>query len=318
MLTPRGDLLSLGGRVLEKGVGGLPTVLVDGRHFATNEPLHPGARMTTVRSPDLTEPTVRELFETTTAVVYTGEGPIESVEVTGSPGVEEVVTGAVSGEELSRSLVSAGTPSIVRREPEWLGLKQVALTFDDGPWPVSTDAILRILQDAGIKATFFMLGNRINRDPEMARRVVAAGMEIGDHSQSHKMLARAKHSTVRKQIGRGATTIRAVLKVQPVWYRPAGGSANGYVRAETARQGLRFIKWTVDPKDWSRPGADKIARRVLKRVVPGSVILMHDGGGNRVQTIAALTTIIDGLRARGYTMVTLSRLHGLPEQVAIP
>jgi peptidoglycan/xylan/chitin deacetylase (PgdA/CDA1 family) len=314
MSAPRGDLMSLRGRVLQEGAGGLPEVLVDGRSAARTEELRSGARLTVVRSPDLTEPTVSELVETTTPVTYTGEGPIESVEESGSPGIAEVVRGAVSGEESSRRVVSGGTAMIIRREPEWLGLKQVALTFDDGPWPVNTDAVLRILQAAGVKATFFMIGSRINRDPDIAKRVVAAGMEVEDHSQGHRLLARQKHSVVRKQIARGASTIRRVLAVEPAFFRPPGGSTNGYVRGETARQGLRFIKWTVDPKDWSRPGADKIVSRVLGHVVPGSVILMHDGGGDRMQTIAALTTIIDALKARGYTMVTLRHLQGLPEQ----
>jgi len=163
-----------------------------------------------------------------------------------------------------------------------------------------------------VKATFFMLGRQVKARPEMAGRVLAAGMEIGNHSYSHKYLARASHKLITSEIGDGAKAIQSVLGVKPAWYRPAGGSKNSFVFREAKRLGMRVVLWTIDPKDWKRPAAATIARRVLDRVRPGSVILMHDGGGDRSHTVEALEPIIRGLKARGYTMVTLSELNRPP------
>jgi peptidoglycan/xylan/chitin deacetylase (PgdA/CDA1 family) len=314
LIGPRGDLVSIHGRVLKSGEGGESTVLVDGAAAATLAPLPSGARITNVRGPSVTEPTVRRTVETTPAVRYRGTGPSVSVEDSGTPGTAVEVVGAVSGEELSRAVVSAGYPMTIRREPAWPGRKEVALTFDDGPWRNSTDEVLAELKAAGVKATFFMIGRQVSNRPVTARHVVAAGMEIGDHTQNHKLLAHAPHKTVTNEIAHGGATIQRLLGVKPRWFRPPGGSVSGFVRSEAKRLGYRVMLWSIDPKDWSRPGTRLISQRILDRVRPGSVILMHDGGGDRSETVAALKVVLHGLIARGYTMVTLSQLYHLPGQ----
>jgi peptidoglycan/xylan/chitin deacetylase (PgdA/CDA1 family) len=256
---------------------------------------------------------VTRTIETTPAARYRGRGPRQSVEESGTPGRAEVVVGVVSGEERSRRVISTGIPATIRREPAWRGSMEVALTFDDGPWPSSTDAVLAELKAASVKATFFMPGYAINRRPAIARRVVAAGMEIGNHTQGHRALGHASKKVIKSQIARGARTIRRVLKVKVRWFRPPGGSWSRAVKREVNKQHERFVLWTVDPRDWSRPGARIIAHRVLDHVRPGSIVLMHDGGGDRSQTVEALRLVIAGLKARGYSMVTLSRLKGLSD-----
>jgi chitin deacetylase len=201
----------------------------------------------------------------------------------------------------------------VRREPAWPGRKWVALTFDDGPWPGSTDEVLAQLAGAKAKATFFMVGQRLKNAPEIGRRVLAAGMEVGDHSYSHKYLATYPHDVVTQEIAWGASAIEGVLGVRPVWYRPAGGSVNPWVFVEAQRLRLRIVLWTIDPHDYKRPGAQVIARRILDNIRPGAVVLMHDGGGDRSQTRAALAIVLKALTARGYSMVTLSELYSKPQ-----
>jgi len=317
-LAAAGDLVTPDGRTVVPGGGGSATIDLDGEAVTAAAPLDSGANLVSRRGLDLVEPTVTRTIETTPAVRYRGSGPRESVEQSGTPGTVEVVVGAVSGEERSRRTISAGTPMTVRREPAWRGSMQVALTFDDGPWPGSTDAILADLKAAGVKATFFMIGSAVSRRPAIAKRVFAAGMEVGNHTQGHRALGRASKKTIRSQIRGGAKTIQRVLGVKPRWLRPPGGSWSDAVKREVKKQHERFVLWTVDPRDWSRPGAKVIAQRVLDHVKPGSIVLMHDGGGDRSQTVAALTLVIAGLKARGYSMVTLSRLKGLPDPPAPP
>jgi len=315
----RGDLVSIHGRLLEARAGGAPRVRVNGSPHGPSVALYPGARLTGARGDDVVEATVDRSVETTPAVRYLGTGPVESVEDSGSPAIVRVVVGAVSGEEVTRTPISAGSPMTVRREPAWAEPKQVALTFDDGPWRHTTDEILRQLTAADAKATFFVIGNRLHGGgAAIEKRVVAAGMEIGNHSLSHRLLGRAPRTTVKRQILKGSQAITRALGVRPRWFRPPGGSTSATVRKVSGRYGLRVAMWTIDPKDWKRPPARVIARHILDRVRPGSVILMHDGGGDRASTVEALEAVIRGLKARGYSMVTLSRLHGLPEALGTP
>jgi peptidoglycan/xylan/chitin deacetylase (PgdA/CDA1 family) len=304
-----GDLMSVKGVVLRKDAGGLPTVHVDGEIATATTPVGFGDRITSAHGADVVEKTVTRIVETTPSVQFLGTGPVSSVEESGTPGKTKVVVGAISGEEVSRRVVSRGRPMTVRREPAYKGVKAVALTFDDGPWPGSTDAVLARLKTADAKATFFMLGRQVKNRPELAARVLAAGMEVGDHSYSHKLLAHAPRKVVTSEIAWGADAIKNALGIRPVWYRPAGGSTSGFVYREAKRLGLRVVLWTIDPHDYLKPGARVIARRVLNNVRPGAVILMHDGGGDRSQTVAALKIVLHGLKARGYSMVTMSQLY---------
>lgn len=309
--TP-GNLVSVSGRLLRMGAGGPPTVQVGGRSATSTTQIGFGSRVSSAHGADVAEAVDRSTIDTTPAIRFAGHGPVLSVEESGTSGKIEVAIGAISHEAVSRKVISRGSAMTVRREPAWPGRKEVALTFDDGPWPKSTDAVLRRLKAGHAKATFFMIGSQLSRRTALGKRVLAAGMEIGDHSDSHTLLAHASHATITHEIHQGAITIARVLGVRPRWYRPAGGSTNTFVYSEAKRLNLRVVLWTVDPKDWKRPSVRTIARRVLDDVRPGSVILMHDGGGDRSHSVAALGKVIKGLKARGYAMVTLSRLYRLP------
>jgi peptidoglycan/xylan/chitin deacetylase (PgdA/CDA1 family) len=313
-----GNLVSLSKRILVPGGGAPPEIDVNGTTAGMGANLDSGVTITSYLGADVVEPTVTRTIETTPAVIYKGVGPVETVEDPGTPGTAEVVVGAVSGEEQSRRVISAGAPMTIRREAAWTGSKRVALTFDDGPWNSSTDAVLAILKSNGVKATFFMVGSAVNRRPAIARRVLAAGMEIGNHTQSHRSLRHLPQKAVSTQIRRGALTIRRTLGIHVLWFRPPGGAWDATVKHEVRAQHERLVLWSVDPKDWSRPGERVIAARILDRVQPGSIVLMHDGGGDRSQTVAALGLVIASLKARGYSMVTLGQLFGVSDAPVAP
>ena len=178
----------------------------------------------------------------------------------------------------------------------------VALTFDDGPWPHTTAQILAILTQRQAPATFFVVGRQVQRYPDLVRREVAAGMAVGSHSWSHPQpFDRLPVARIRDEITHGRRTLEP-LGVRPVGFRPPGGAASATML--TAAQGLgeRTVLWSVDPDDW-HPGvtADQLVQRVLAAVRPGAIVLLHDGGGDRSATVAALPAIIDGLRRLGLT-----------------
>ena len=169
----------------------------------------------------------------------------------------------------------------------------VYLTFDDGPSQY-TPAILQILRATHSTATFFELGFRQAEHPGEAAHVRAAGSNIGNHTYSHRNLTKLKAAEISSEVARGPHS-RCV--------RPPFGATNPTVGRILARQGLRQVLWTVDTRDWDRPGRKHIVHAATGPAVrAGSVILMHDGGGDRSQTVAALPEIIATLQQRGYAV----------------
>jgi peptidoglycan/xylan/chitin deacetylase (PgdA/CDA1 family) len=187
----------------------------------------------------------------------------------------------------------------------------VALTFDDGPSPY-TAQILAILHAFRAHATFFAIGRQVIQDPAMVRAEVSAGDEVGNHTYSHANLLYLSNLGIRTQLLQTQEVIHAAAGISPVWFRPPDGAIDSRVAAVAASLGLRPILWSVDPRDWSRPGTSAIIQRVLAAVRPGSVVLLHDGGGDRSQTVAALSVILRALQAEGYRILTVSGLFHPP------
>lgn len=181
--------------------------------------------------------------------------------------------------------------------------KYVILTFDDGPSPY-TPKVLALLRQYGVKATFFELGQNVARYPATTRQVHAAGHSVQNHTWSHPDLRYVSWTKFRSEVLSTDRVIRAQTGTTPHCLRPPYGGANALTYRRAASLGKKLRLWTVDPADWSRPGTSTIVRRVLSKVRNGSVILLHDGGGNRSQTVAALPTILRTLKARGYTFYT--------------
>lgn len=184
--------------------------------------------------------------------------------------------------------------------------KVVALTIDDGPHSRITPEILAILKEKQVKATFFVLGVNVEKAPGILAQEVVDGHEIGMHTYSHPSLAKLSPQKVAEEFDKSENAILPIAP-QPVLFRPPGGLYNSQI-LETARQrGYSIILWSIDPQDWNCPPKEKVIEEVLSKVKPGSIILLHDGQ-YPLPTPKALGAIIDGLRERGYTFVTVSEL----------
>ena len=190
--------------------------------------------------------------------------------------------------------------------------RRIALTFDDGPSEY-TPQVLRVLGRYGVRATFFEIGEAVAADPAAARAVVRGGNLVGNHTWSHPELTEA---TTPAQLTRAEAAIRAATGVAPCLMRPPYGAASARVVALARVMGLNTIQWDVDPRDWSLPGARVIAHRVLAAAHPGAIVIMHDGGGPRAQTVRALRRVVPRLLHRGYRFVTVAGLLGLRTQYA--
>ena len=190
----------------------------------------------------------------------------------------------------------------------WIsGGKVVSLTFDDGPSPY-TGKVLDVLKRYGIKATFCQIGEQVGSYPAVEARIKAEGHTLCNHSWDHDEALPAKAvSVIDSEITRTQQAINSATGVTPRYYRAPGGDwgQGTKLKAQLAKYHTIPLAWADDSLDWTKPGVDKIVRNVLGSVTPGAIILMHDGGGNRTQTLAALPKIIAGLKAKGYTIVGL-------------
>lgn len=186
-------------------------------------------------------------------------------------------------------------------------VKCVALTFDDGPSPY-TDRLLRILNDADARATFFLIGNKVAADPAGAARIVEAGMEIGSHTWEHPNMTTIPSADVPAQFSRANDAIRSATGSTPTLWRPPGGLTNDAVNAQAATFGLAGILWDVIPFDWIND-ADTAATRymLMTQIKPGSVVLFHDTYSSTVDLVYQFLPV---LKANGYHMVTAGELLG--------
>ena len=187
-------------------------------------------------------------------------------------------------------------------------LPEIALTFDDGPSPGYTNNILAILEHYHIHATFFELGVWVQRYPDLSRDVLADGDVIGDHTWSHPDLTKLSNDQIIQQLSSTRDTIQQTTGMVVTLFRPPYDAYTFRVLDVAASLQFSTITWNVDPRDWSRPGTDAIIDRVLNATQNGSIILLHDGGGDRSQTVAALPSIIEQLQQRGYIFVTIPEL----------
>jgi len=187
--------------------------------------------------------------------------------------------------------------------PYHRGQKVVALTFDDGPSPVYTPQIVRILTAAKVPASFEIIGLDGAANLGILRVENAAGMALVNHTWTHVDLALLPAWLWPAEVDRTSSLLRGVTGHPVRCLRPPYGLSDRAVDAQLRVRGLAELDWDVDPSDYLRPGAAVIARRVLAALHPGAIVIMHDGGGNRSQTVAALPAILRGIRAAGYQIV---------------
>ncbi|TCO47179.1 peptidoglycan/xylan/chitin deacetylase (PgdA/CDA1 family) [Kribbella antiqua] len=174
--------------------------------------------------------------------------------------------------------------------------KVLYLTFDDGPQIEWTPKVLQVLAKHKAKATFFVLGREVAAHPDLVARERAAGHRIGNHTWDHPNLTLLPPAKMRQEIATG---------VKSKCFRPPFRDTNAQVEAVAASYHQRQVLWDVDTEDWSKPGTAKILRAIMTGARPGAIILMHDGGGNRSETVAALDQALTQLTRQGYTYRSL-------------
>jgi peptidoglycan-N-acetylglucosamine deacetylase len=196
--------------------------------------------------------------------------------------------------------------------------RDIALTFDDGPGPY-TPGVLGVLERLRVHATFFVIGKMLRYFSASAVREIHDGDVIGDHTETHPQMALLSAHEQYEQLFEQIARVELLGGSRPVLFRPPYGSFNATTMRELHRLHLLMTLWSVDTGDYLQPGVPAIVQRVLAGAHPGAIILMHDAGGTRTQTIEALPTIIDDLRARGYRLVTVPQLlHDDPPPAGQP
>jgi peptidoglycan/xylan/chitin deacetylase (PgdA/CDA1 family) len=181
----------------------------------------------------------------------------------------------------------------------------VVLTIDDGPSPTWTPKVLELLRLRQVTATFCLIGEQVRKRPDLARRIVDDGHTVCNHTMSHPMgMGKLSAARVEHEIGEANEIIAEATGTVPRVFRSPGGSWGPAVLAAAAKHGLVPIDWAIDPRDWALPGKATIVRRMLA-AQPGQIMLCHDGGGNRAETVAALRTVIPALQHRGLRFVAL-------------
>ena len=246
-------------------------------------------------------------------VQFDGIGELLRVRARPTAGVRAVHFDSTRGLVTQDSLTQFPTPWIIQR----FGAQahRVALTFDDGPDARWTPAILDTLAAHNVKGTFFMIGTAVESNMRLARRVLAEGHEIGNHTFTHPNLSLLPQYVVGLELDFTQRLLEATLDRRVIFFRaPFFGDAEPTTPDElipaaiASDRGYVIAGLHLDSQDWARPGVDSIIQNVLESRPKGNVVLLHDGGGDRSQTLAALGPLIDSLRARGDTLVTLSAL----------
>jgi peptidoglycan/xylan/chitin deacetylase (PgdA/CDA1 family) len=183
----------------------------------------------------------------------------------------------------------------------------VYLTFDDGPTPAYTPPILALLARYQARATFFVIGRNAAAHPELVRQEHAAGHGVGNHTWNHRRLTDLGGGRLEAEVDATSAVIGRATGTPVRCLRPPYATVDAAGAARARARGLRLVLWDVDSNDWRRPGAAAIAGRVLGQVGSGDVVLLHDGGGNRTQTVAALEQVLASLSARGFRFSALCR-----------
>ncbi len=256
-------------------------------------------------------------------VEFIGTGEILRMVAEPTVGARAVLADSASGLVVKEAVTRTPSTYVIRR----YGRRKnaVALTFDDGPDPVWTPRILDTLRAHGAKATFFIIGENAEVHPELVRRMLREGHEIGNHTFTHPNLGLVSATATRYQLNATERLIEAITSRRTALFRPPYfGDAEPTTTDElvpiAVAQELGYITVGLrdDPGDWAEPGVDSIVRRSLDQLSRGNVILLHDGGGMRWQTVRALGPLIDSLRARGIALTTVTDLAGITRDQAMP
>ncbi|MDO4797819.1 MAG: polysaccharide deacetylase family protein [Coriobacteriales bacterium] len=327
LVSPKpGNLLAVDGSMLTEGGGEVCSVTINDAQASVDSELTKDAVVQIGDGGDTTEesdsseeaiPFERKDDDTSFGAYWNGSIHLLS---DGKDGVKTTRTGKISGRtvsEVTTQPINAGYRIYTANPSD----KVIALTFDDGPWPETTNQILDILEQNGAKATFFTIGNQIAEQPDAVKRAAQMGCQICTHSWDHAAgtgngvdLTTMSASEQVEEIQKGYKAIADVLGEEPAHIlRAPGGNFHDEIITNLWDYVDAEIGWDVDTEDWSRPGVEAISNMIMS-VKPGQVILMHDGGGEREQTVEALKECLPKLVEEGYSFVTINELlaYGMP------
>jgi peptidoglycan-N-acetylglucosamine deacetylase len=263
-----------------------------------------------------------ELIQSTDTITDVGDGEIVTVDEDRTDGMRKLAVDA-DAYLTAKYIKFAEFPTLYHQGAG--GEHQVAITFDDGPDPRWTPKILDILKAANVKAAFFLVGVNAERYPGLVRRIVNEGHEIGNHTYYHPNLALCWPEHIRLELNATQLLLETITGRATTLFRPPYAADTGPTQlSELAplkiAEDLNYlvVLENIDPQDWAKPGADIILRRIKQQRHDGSVILLHDAGGDRSQTVEALPRILDWLHTRGDTVVPLSTLLGTTRDAVMP
>lgn len=320
-VTP-GNLVDVEGALLEEGKGTPFTLTVNGKADAdATARLHNGDVLEFTDGTDVEEEsTVQDSQVIPFNTVEAGNGPLHVITQEGANGEQATKTGSISGKTVTQVTTPAQDRIYRRYYPDTGGEKVIALTFDDGPVGAQTSELLDVLKENGAKATFFTLGTQISGDnTAVIKRMSDEGHQVCTHTFDHAggsgqgvNLSYMTAQEQRDEITKGLSAIESATgKAASTVFRAPGGNFPLEVWQNTEDLISAEIGWDIDTQDWMQPGTDAIVQ-AIESAQPGSVILMHDGGGDRSQTIAACREAIPYLKSKGYKFVTLDELLRYP------
>lgn len=278
------------------------------------------------RTPDAQAAQAMQTMSSGYDLVYEGQGEVLRITHDAAPGARTFQTDAADNLIVNETISKLPTGLTIQRWGKSAD-KKIALTFDDGPDKKWTPQVLDILKAKKANATFFIIGQNADENPDLLRRIWREGNDVGSHTYTHPNIGEVPKAEAGFELNATERLLESELGVQPLLFRPPYAEDvepetidDARVLQLATKLGYTTISLHIDPGDWTRPGVQQIVDRTLQQAEAGTgnIVLLHDSGGDRAQTIAALPQIIDGLRARGFTLVTVHELLGVPRADLAP
>ena len=309
-----GDLLSVNDKVLQKGAGSAYTVSLDGKELSAKKAasleIEGGEELSIEDGADVYEDHDIQVTEIEPTLTVEGSGPVRYVETWGKAGRSEVWTGRQTGEVVDKGVVEEPVDAVIKCVsvlPSAKGKKYVALTFDEGPSERTAD-IVRILEEKGVKATFFVEGDKVAGASDALRAIEESGNELGTNAFADVDLGEMSATELRDQISRSFDAVENATGERPTLLRPPFGSFSDRNWADAMDLMGAVVTWNVDSGDWLLQGAASVVETVAGSVGNGDIVLLTDNEATVGQTVEALPQIIDRLKEAGYELVTVSEL----------
>ena len=316
-----GDLLSVNDKVLQKGAGSAYTVSLDGKELSAKKAvsleIEGGEELSIEDGADVYEDHDVQVTEIEPSLNVEGSGPVRYVETWGKAGRSEVWIGRQTGEVVDKGVVEEPVDAVVKCVsvlPSAKGKKYVALTFDEGP-SEHTEDIVRILGEKGVKATFFVEGDKVAGASDALRAIEESGNELGTNAFADIDLGEMSATELRDQISRSFDAVENATGERPTLLRPPFGSFSDRNWADAMDLMGAVVTWNVDSGDWLLQGAASVVETVAGSVGNGDIVLLTDNEATAGQTVEVLPQIIDRLKEAGYEMVTVSELISMDDDL---